>query len=494
VKARSLGAFATAIGIAAITAWTGCGASRVPLPPPVSPLSATPALPTPADIGEMTAGAPVLPAVQSLTLASGITVQLVPRHEAPVVYVALAGRGASGRTDMATNAIDALVVRTLGAGLPRALGEVQRGDDMVSAHVSGRGLITASRATPGDVERTLDRLAMLVEGRGLDEAELERARAALLEHARFETSQRRQRTYAPPDEELFTRLYGEHDPRVTSSRILAANVEPLTLARVRRRIAQFLRPGAIALIVVGDFDPERVEAAIRARWDGLAVAPSTTRSEPLSAPTFPTPSPRLRIYPTDDDPRSVVRMVERGPPRDHADHPAFCVLSRLAGGMFGAAINLRFREERGDTYGMGTRVIDEVDHTLLEMQMVVPVSSAGDAATAMVQELERLGDASRIEEGELARARTVELAGRAASLDSSWGTTSALAMSFLVDEPPESILETHARIASVTREDVAAVARRWLRPEHAPMVIVGSWSWMISHPVRVPGGIGIIGM
>jgi hypothetical protein len=53
---------------------------------------------------------------------------------------------------------------------------------------------------------------------------------------------------------------------------------------------------------------------------------------------------------------------------------------------------------------------------------------------------------------------------------------------------------TITTIDHVTAEDVAAVSRRWIRPDHAPMVIIGAWTWMISHPVRVPGGVGIMGL
>ncbi|AKF10949.1 M16 family metallopeptidase [Sandaracinus amylolyticus] len=484
----------TRLALLVALALAGCGTSRAPLPPPVSPISATPALAAPDDTSAWAAQVPTLPEIRTITLASGITVQLVPRHDAPVVYTILVGRGAHGRTDDATAAIDALVERALGAGLPRALGEVSRDDHVVAARATGRGLFVSSGVVPTEIDRVLERFAQLVEGRGFDDAEIERSRAALLEHARFETGQRRRRSHPPASEELFTRLYGEGDARVAASRILAARVEPLTLARVRARVAQFLRPESTALIVVGDFDPADLESRIRARWDALVAPPSTPPRAALQAPAFPTPDPRLRIYPTDDDPRAVLRLVERGPPRDHEDYAAFCVLARLAGGMFSAAINLRFREQRGDTYGVAARVIDEVDHTLLEIQMVVPVATVGDAASNVVAELERLSDASRITAEELSLARNVELARRAGRFDSAWGSAYTLAVAFMVGDAPEAILATSARIERVTAEEVATVARRWVRPDHAPMVIIGAWSWMISHPVRVPGGVSIIGL
>ena len=69
-----------------------CGTTRTPLPPPVAPLSATPALAPPEDTSPWTPQVPAVPEIRTVALASGITVQLVPRHEAPVVYAILEHR------------------------------------------------------------------------------------------------------------------------------------------------------------------------------------------------------------------------------------------------------------------------------------------------------------------------------------------------------------------------------------------------------------------
>lgn len=48
-------------------------------------------------------------------------------------------------------------------------------------------------------------------------------------------------------------------------------------------------------------------------------------------------------------------------------------------------------------------------------------------------------------------------------------------------------------MAALDAAAVAAAARRWVRPEKAPMVIVGDYLWLFTHPVRVPGGVGFVG-
>ncbi len=429
-----------ALCLAIVATLAACGAARAPYPAPTLPITATPALPSPPAPADDATPALRRPEVRTFVVASGITVQIVERHDAPAVFVGLAGRGARSLADGTPAALDALVQRALGAGLPRELGATAREDDLVRGYVSGRGLVTVSRVVPASIDRVLERYAQLVGGEGIADDEIERARVALTEHARFASEQRARRTYPPAGEELYTRLYGADDPRVGASRILAANLDRLGPRDVRRRIAQFLRPAETSLVIVGDVSAAELEPRIRARWDRVVAPDAPATRQAAAPPTFPVPGQRLRIHGSGDEDLAVVRLVERGPPREHADYAAFRVLSRLAGGMFSARLNLRFREQRGDTYGVATSVIDAVDHSLLEIEMIVPVSHVGDAATAIVEELARLGDASRIEDEELRLARIVEAAGLAERLDSAWGVGWALSRAWLAREPADSLI------------------------------------------------------
>lgn len=264
---------------------------------------------------------------------------------------------------------------------------------------------------------------------------------------------------------------------------------------VRRRLACFLRPSETLLVIVGDFETAEVERAVRERLTSITI-PSAPCGQPerAAAPSFPEPERRLQIFGTSDDPTATIRLVERGPPYDHDDHAAYRLFARLAGGMFSSRLNLLLRESRGDTYGVMTRVVDRVDHSLLEIMVTVPVAAAGDAATAIVEELARLSDASRIESSEMVIARSVSLARLAASIETPTGLGGALLRAYLAGDPPTSVLDTYARVEALSAEDVAAAATRWVRPEKAPMFIVGDYRWLISHPVRVPGGVGFINL
>jgi len=466
---------------------TGCGGSRAELPPPaaarswVEPIEAPP----PSD---GVPPRPELPPVETERLPSGLTVHVVRLPSVPVVYAGLAGRGA--RSDDAPIELDALLEGALGASPRRGLLD---DEELDRARVDERGLRLVQRMVPDTLPAVLDEYAGYVRFGAIEAADVERARRTLLARARFQRAQRSRRRFLPPDEELLGRLYGGDARRLGRTRLDARAFEAHPPDAVRQRLRQFLAPSQTAIVVVGEVDPAEVHAAVRERLGDLPAAEAPPSPAERAAPRFPDPQTRLRIYGTEDEPSAVTRLVERGPARDHEDFAAYRVLGRLAGGMFSARLNLQLRESRGATYSVLARVVDRTDHSLLEISLVTPVADAGHAAETMVEELERLGHADRITDDEMELARRVELARIAASVETPTGLGTALVDAFLAGEEPSAIVEEYDRVAALDRRAVADVASRWLRPEKAPMVIIGDYVWLFAHSVHVPGGVAFIG-
>ncbi len=468
----------------------GCGRYHAPLPLPAADRRWVPPLPAPAAPRDVALPAPTLPAITSFVLPCGMTVEIVERRATPVVHVALAGRGTQS-AEYAPAELDEVIELALGRTVASDESEERSDDRQHGAEVGERGLVLTSRVVPSELDGVLARYAAIMEGQAPSRDRIDLARLSLLDRARFEHDQRRRRRVPTPAEDLATRLYGEAHPRVARMRLRPTSVERVDADRVRHRLARLLAPSESALVIVGDVDAAAVEAAVRERFASVPArpeAPPATRE----APVFPDPPTRLYIHGTSGEPSAFVRLVEHGPAIEHDDYAAFRLLARLAGGIFSSRLNLRLRESRGDAYGIMTRVTDRFDHSLLEISVIVPVSAASNAAVTMIEELARLSDASRIEAEELEIARTVELAELDAELETSTGLGHALVAAFLAREAPSSITETYARVAALDASDIARTAHRWVRPEKAPMVIVGDYVWLFTHPVRVPGGVAFI--
>lgn len=464
-----------------------CGPGRAPLPPPASARSWVPVLPAPPE-RDAEHAPPAAPTVATFELPNGLSVQIVERPGVPVVYTALAGRG--GRSGRVPPELDAILEHALGGSSSLS----ERDDPNAAARVGERGTVLVSRTVPSGVGRALDRYAALFEGRGMQYDEITRSRTSLLEQVALERRLRARSREAPPTEDLFARLYGEDHPRVRRMRMRSRAIERTDVESVHRHLARVLTPSESLLVVVGDVDAAALEAQIRERF-AFPSAGGQPRAQLPPTPSFPQPgATRLRIHPTRDQPNAIIRLVERGPAIHHADYPAFRLFARLAGGMFSSRLNLSLRESRGDTYGVMTSVYDRSDHSILDIMIVVPVAAAGHAASAIVEELRRLSTRTEIDDEELRIARSVELAELDASLETSAGLGRALVEAFLAHEPPTAIVESYARVAALDAASVASVAARWVRPDGAPMVIIGDGLWLFTHPVRVPGGVTIVGM
>lgn len=462
-----------------------CGPYRAPLPPPAAARSWVEPLPSPSDDGARALAAPEPPPIRSFTLPSGLSVQIAEHHAVPVVYAALVGRGGASTAPVE---LDALIEIALGGDA--APEDPEDATSRQTARISERGLVLTSRFVPAELDGVLARYAAALEGRALSGERFDHARATLLGRARFAHGQRT-RGRVSPEEDLFTRLYGEGHDRVRRMRMRPRAVERIDAAQARRQLASLLVPSQSALIIAGDVDADAVEQAVRQRFSSIVRAELATIRDRAS-PAFTDPATRLRIHGTREQPSAMVRLIERGPAIEHEDYAAFRLFARLAGGMFSSGLNLLLRESRGDAYGVMTDVSDRVDHSTLEITVVVPVASASSAASAIVAELARLSDASRIDAEELEIARSVELAELAASLETSTGLGRALTAAFLAGQPPSSIVDTFARVAELDAEAVATIGRRWVRPAKAPMIIVGDYLWLFTHPVRVPGGVDFV--
>ncbi|MEQ9076556.1 MAG: insulinase family protein [Sandaracinaceae bacterium] len=462
---------------------------RAPLPPPASARSGVPPLPVPAQ--PVAEPALRLPSIHAFTLENGISVQVVERRGTPVVYAALAGRVPHVPGTPRAVALDALLERALGAELPSGFGAMEEGEGLRTS-VDERGLTLVSTVVTDGVPGALSRFASVLEGRVFGDGEVRRAQQALAGDARHRLRRRRRRGYAPPNEELLARLYGPDDPRVLRTRIGPLALERLGDADVRQRLAELLPPSRTMVVLVGDLDPLRAEALVRQRLGPVRPRSVARALRPAPAPVFPAPSPRLMIYPTSDHPSASIYLLDRGPARHHRDHAAYRLYVRMAGGMFSSRLNLHLREQRGDTYGVIGQVHDRGDHALFQLGLVVPVEVAGDAASAIVRELDRLRDADRIGEEEMERARAVELARLSSTLDTAAGLGGALVGAHLAGQPPGAIVDTYHRVERATPAEVAEAGRRWIRPEHAPMQIIGDYLWLSTHPVRVPGRVSFI--
>lgn len=107
---------------------------------------------------------------------------------------------------------------------------------------------------------------------------------------------------------------------------------------------------------------------------------------------------------------------------------------------------------------------------------------------ALIEELRRVSDPARIEPAELERARAHALGFVRGSFQSRRGAAYALAAYFSKHDSLDALTARMERIATIDREEVARIARAWLRPDAAPIVVLGEAQYLFFSMNGIPGG------
>lgn len=402
-------------------------------------------------------------------LANGLTVYAARLGSVPLASVELVAP-AGGEHEP----LDRAGLATLTASLLDE-GTAQRDSMEIAAHVERLGGYLTTGAdwdvgylATGMLSRHLgaglELLAEVATRPTFPEHEMERLRRQRL----AELVRRAQDPSVLADDRLTEAIYGEG----IYARSLLGSEESIG-ALSREEVLAFYRGhyaiGGSALIAVGDLDPEdlvaRVEATLGEAASGLA---------PPSPEIRPLPLPGLAIHVVDRPgaAQTELRLGHVGVSRKDPDYIPLVVMNTLLGGKFTSRINLNLRERHAYTYGASTRFVGRLGPGPFLVGAAVATESTGAAVREVLKELTRMRE-EPVEPVELEETRnylvgvfpyTVQtIAELAKRLES-------LAVYGLPDDYFERYVE---RLGTVTAEEVLAVSRRHLDPEHIAVVAVG---------------------
>jgi zinc protease len=244
----------------------------------------------------------------------------------------------------------------------------------------------------------------------------------------------------------------------------------ITREQVAARYRATWSPAESALVVVGDID-HGLLLETAARLFGTWTPAGTPREEVQPAVPPPWTGERIMARPT-SSPQSLVMLMERGPARSSPDHVPFIMLTRILGQMFSSRLNLTLREEHGYSYGVHGQYVARRDGGELLLMARVSPHRLRDAMRAVVAELRRLRDEGPTAD-EMATARALVREELVASLESCGPASAVLAELFADGHGPEELERLEREVREVEAEQVRAVARHWIRPDEAPMVVTG---------------------
>ena len=406
-----------------------------------------------------------LPAVREQTLPNGLRIVVVERHDLPLVVV---------RTVFLASPAGADPPGKEGAfGLMRALiadATVTRPADSLGARfatmgsrVSDSGFVT----TTADFDSSTTILADMLMHPRLAPDPFMAARARRVAVVRQAAASANLIT----TQILTATLFGSGHPfaRFESETSLAA----VGLEDVVASHAEWVRSATTALVVVGDVTPERAFARVAAAFGSW----STPRAGQVPASGASVAPPPTAIYLTDlPGPNAWIVAGMLTPSRDSPDMPALDVLNAVYGALTGSRLSRELRDNRGLAYTSPSAFLRRpvpAPSMLYSLLPAIAPDRVDSAVSVLLRELRGIAGERPPGTGEFDDARD----NRIASLPLQLETHEALArqLSDLLQQnlPPESIDRNALRLASLTRDQVIAVARADLHADRVAVVIAG---------------------
>jgi zinc protease len=410
------------------------------------------------------------PAVTRRTLANGLRVLVAENHTAPLVSMRTLVRSGADRDPAELAGVAGLTADLLdeGAGSRDAIrlaedigllgGSLGTGADWDAAYASID--VLSRNATP-----TAEILADVSFRATLPQDAFDRVRSERL----TDILQQRDEPSAIAGKRFASLLYGTG---VYGNSVIGTNetVSRIALDDVRRYYAQHYLPNNSSLIVAGDIDPDDVANLAEKAFAGWKRGP-----EPPTPKIAPKAFDSSRVY-IIDRPQAVqseIRIGHVGVPRSCEDYFPLSVMNALLGGVFNSRINLNLREKHGYTYG--ARSAFSFRRMAGPFVVAAPVRNevTRESVTEILAELRRIrtGD---VEDRELDDTKNYLMGVFPATVQSSSDIAGRLLDMELYGLPEDYFDRYRENIGAVSKDHIARVADKYIDPDRALIVVVGS--------------------
>ncbi|MGZ8796624.1 MAG: M16 family metallopeptidase [Thermoanaerobaculia bacterium] len=261
------------------------------------------------------------------------------------------------------------------------------------------------------------------------------------------------------------------------------SVSRVTLDDVRRFYQQHFVPNNSSVVVGGDISAAEAVSIVERTFGSWKKG-----AEPPRPAVTPRPVDSSRIY-IIDRPQAVqseIRVGHIGVPRSSEDYFPIAVMNALLGGVFNSRINMNLRERHGYTYGARSAFAFRRQAGPFVVSAPVRNEVTRQSVEEVLAELRRIrtGD---VEQLELDDVKNYLMGVFPATVQTSSDVASRLVDMELYGLPEDYFDRYREKIAAINREEIERVAKKYIDPDRALIVIVGS-----AKDIREP--LGNLGM
>lgn len=254
------------------------------------------------------------------------------------------------------------------------------------------------------------------------------------------------------------------------------SVERLTVADLKDFHQRAYTPENMALVVVGDLDPSRLDAEIAQKFRGF----QRKAELPVAPVSPPAKVERTRVLLVDRPGavQSAMAAVQAFPKRSEPGYEARELLGRVLGGLFTSRLNTNLREKNAYTYGASASPVASRYTGTLLVATSVRTDVTAAALQEVTRELARMRDpalGAPLTSAELDRAKADLVYSLGASLEHPSRIASAVGEQFIDGLPADYHARYPALIDGISAQAVSEAARA-ITPDRLIAVIVGDRS------------------
>ncbi|HKT46904.1 MAG TPA: pitrilysin family protein [Candidatus Acidoferrales bacterium] len=410
------------------------------------------------------------PKVQQTKLENGLTVWLVPEPGFPKISYAIATLGGYAADPKDRPGLSDLLAATIDQGTKtrnsRQIAEqMQNAGGDIGGNVSRDAFFVSAGVLASKADEGLAILADILQNATFPDAEVDLARRNLLDSLQSQEAD----PHFLANRALAKVMFGNGPYSIISP--TKESLTAATPADLRAEYARRFRPDQALLVAVGDFNAEKMLAAVRQQFGAWRAPASAVEGAP-APPSTADLSHAIYFVPRPDSVQTTLEFAAFGPKRSDPDYPAAVVANAIYGGTFGSRLTANIREDKGYTYSPGSFLQAFRSAGALRTQADVRNAVTGPSLNEIFYEMNRMATTSPTDR-ELEQAKRYLVGIEAIRMQANSAVAGELAGLWIQGLPPEEISAYNNKIAAMTSADVDAAARKYFPASRTAIVAVG---------------------
>ncbi|QSX33885.1 insulinase family protein [Shewanella avicenniae] len=326
-----------------------------------------------------------LPAYETVTLANGLTLMLMPQKEVPLVTVQAVIRAGAIDDSIAGMAELTAQASLLGAG-GKSKQQLEQEIDFLGASLNGDagkdGSYFSADFMNKDADSMLGLLADVILRPAFDASEYDKLKQRTI----AQLSQAKESPKSVISRYFAKQMFADNPYGNAAD---SDSVAKISLAQVQTFHRQNYQPGNTAIAVVGDFNPAEMKQKLTAlfgKWQGDSMGDTAVPMKPVYGPA----KNRVLLVNKSDAIETTFLIGGLGVPRNNADMVGLSVVNTILGGRFTSWLNDELRVNSGLTYGARSGFVSYKNTGLFQISTFTKEATTEQAVDLALQTYQRL--------------------------------------------------------------------------------------------------------